>query len=176
MPEFPLEPAAAESAQPDAGSAGPPPGADPEDRPAAAGSREKSALRWTLPTCLLAWLVPGTGHLLVGRWGRALLFGPLIGTLFLAGLALDGKVYRPVEGDPLSYLAALGASGVGSLYIVVHALELGEGDAAAPYHEYGNTFTLVAGLLNLLVILDAFDLAVLRARTALPAAARPASP
>ena len=92
------------------------------------------------------------------------------------GLALDGKVYRPVEGDPLSYLAALGASGVGSLYIVVHALELGEGDVAAPYHEYGNTFTLVAGLLNLLVILDAFDFAVLRARAAPPWAAKPDSP
>lgn len=173
MPEFPLEP---DAAQPDEESAGPPPGADPEDRPDAAGTTESSALRWTLPTCVLAWLVPGTGHLLMGRWGRALLFGPLIGTLFLAGLALDGKVYRPVEGDPLSYLAALGASGVGSLYIVVHALELGEGDVAAPYHEYGNTFTLVAGLLNLLVILDAFDLAVLRARAAPPWAAKPGSP
>lgn len=173
MPEFPLEP---DAAQPDEGSASPPPGADPEDRPDAVGTTENSVLRWTLPTCVLAWLVPGTGHLLMGRWGRALLFGPLIGTLFLAGLALDGKVYRPVEGDPLSYLAALGASGVGSLYIVVHALELGEGDVAAPHHEYGNTFTLVAGLLNLLVILDAFDFAVLRARAAPPWAAKPDSP
>lgn len=123
-----------------------------------------SALRWTLPACLLAWLLPGCGHLLVGRRGRALLFGLLIATLFLGGLALDGKVYRPVDGDPLSYLAAFGASGVGSLYVVAHVLDLGEGDVSAPYHEYGNTFTLVAGLLNLLVILDAFDFAVLRAR------------
>jgi len=115
--------------------------------------------------CLLAWLVPGGGHLLVGRRGRALLFGLLIAALFFGGLALDGKVYRPVSGDPLSYLAAFGASGVGSLYIVVHVFELGEGDVSAPYREYGNTFTLVAGLLNLLVILDAFDFAVLRARS-----------
>jgi len=124
------------------------------------------SLRWTVPTCLLAWLVPGCGHLLVGRRGRGLVFGVLIAGLFFGGLALGGRVYRPIEGDPLSYLAAFGASGVGSLYMGVHAFGLGEGDVSAPYHEYGNTFTLVAGLLNLLVILDAFDFAVLRARAA----------
>ena len=104
-------------------------------------TRRGAALRWTLPTCVLAWLVPGCGHLLVGRWARALVFGILIAALFFGGLALDGKVYRPVAGDPLSYLAALGASGVGSLYMAAHAFELGDGDVAAPYHEYGNTFT-----------------------------------
>ena len=164
MTEFPQEPEAPESAQPDAATAGPREGAEPEVTLHGSGSADHSTLRWALPACALAWFVPGSGHLLLGRPGRALLFGPLIVALFLGGLALDGKVYRPVAGDPLSYLAALGASGVGGLYVVVHALEFGEGDVSAPFHEYGNTFTLVAGLLNLLVILDAFDFAVLRAR------------
>lgn len=124
------------------------------------------ALRWTLPACVLAWIIPGAGHLMVGRRQRALGFGALIIALFVGGLALDGKVYRPVEGDSLSYLAAFGASGVGGLYAAAYVLDLGDGDLSAPYHEYGNTFTLVAGLLNLLVILDAFDFAVLRARAA----------
>jgi hypothetical protein len=121
-------------------------------------------LRWTIPTCIAAWLAPGAGHLLVGQRGRGALFFVLIVSLFFGGLALDGKVYRPEADDPLSYLAAFGASGVGGLYIVAHWLGIGAGDLLAPLYEYGNTFTLLAGLLNLLVVLDAYDFAALRAR------------
>lgn len=175
MKESPLEPDAAASSPPAAVTATSEQGVESIECVPAAGTARRSSLRWTLPACLLAWLVPGSGHLLVGRPGRALLFGPLIVALFLGGLALDGKVYRPVAGDSLSYVAALGASGVGGIYIAAHALGLGEGGLSAPYHEYGSTFTLVAGLLNLLVILDAFDCAVLRAEASLPEAERPGS-
>jgi hypothetical protein len=114
--------------------------------------------------CTLAWLVPGAGHVLVGQWRRALLFGTLVTALFLGGIVLEGKVYRIVEDEPLSYLAALGASGVGGYYMAVHRLGYGEGDIRAPRHEYGNAFTLLAGLLNLLIVLDAFDWAMMRAQ------------
>ncbi len=164
MSEFSTEPGEAGPNQLEGRSADATRGADLGELRRAPDPAGGSTLRWTLPACLLAWLLPGCGHLLVGRRGRALVFGLLIATLFFGGLALDGKVYRPIEGDPLSYLAAFGASGAGGLYVAAHVLDLGEGDVSAPYHEYGNTFTLVAGLLNLLVILDAFDSAVLRAR------------
>ena len=169
MTEFPLEDEAAGSALPESAIVDP-------GRLEAEGARDdkrRSMLLWPLAACVLAWLVPGAGHLLVGQRRRALLFGLLIATLFFGGLALDGAVYRPVAGDPLSYLAALGASGVGSLYMAVHAFGLGAGEVSAPYHEYGNTFTLVAGLLNLLVVLDAFDFAVLRVRRVRSEAAAP---
>jgi hypothetical protein len=113
--------------------------------------------------CVVAWLIPGAGHLLVGQWRRSLLFGVLITSLFVGGIALDGKVYSIVEGEPLSYLAALGAAGVGGYYVAAHRLGYGDGDIRAPRHEYGNAFTLLAGLLNLLVVLDAFDWVMLRA-------------
>lgn len=109
--------------------------------------------------CVLAWAFPGAGHVALGRVARGALFAAVILGLFLGGLALDGKVYRPVVGQPLSYLAALGGVGVGLPYVVVHWLELGEGDLGSSGYEYGTTFTLIAGLLNLLVVLDAYDVA-----------------
>ena len=75
------------------------------------------------------------------------------------GIGLHGKVYRPEEGEPLTYLAAVGAAGVGLPYVAAHALGMGFGDIRTQGYEYGNTFTLVAGLLNLLIVLDAYDVA-----------------
>lgn len=112
-----------------------------------------------LVTCVLAWAVPGLGHVSVGRVGRGVAFAVVILALFLGGLALDGKVYRPESGLPLTYLAAVGAAGVGLPYVIVHAGGYGAGDLYSETYDYGNTFTLVAGLLNLLVVFDAYDVA-----------------
>lgn len=113
-----------------------------------------------LPGCVLAWAVPGLGHVVLGRAIRGLLFAVVILSLFIAGIALDGKVYEPVEGEPLSVLAAIGAAGAGIPYFLAHLGGFAGGNLESPYHDYGNTFTLVAGLLNLLVVLDAYDVAV----------------
>ena len=112
-----------------------------------------------LVTCVLAWAVPGLGHIAAGRIGRGLIFGFIVVALFIGGIGLHGKVYRPEEGQPLSYLAAVGAAGVGLPYVVAHAIGAGFGDIRTQSYEYGNTFTLVAGLLNLLIVLDAYDVA-----------------
>jgi hypothetical protein len=41
---------------------------------------------------LAAWLVPGAGHLTLGRYGRALLFFLVITGSFILGLALNGRL------------------------------------------------------------------------------------
>ncbi len=110
--------------------------------------------------CVLAWAVPGAGHVVFGRWRRGLLFVSLVLVLLVGGIALEGKVYKPVPGEPLTYLAALGAAGVGLPFAAAHALGWADGNLEGAYFEYGNTFTLVAGLLNLLAVLDAFDVAI----------------
>ncbi len=112
-----------------------------------------------LAVCVLGWAVPGLGHIAAGRIGRGLVFGLVVLSLFAGGIALHGKVYRPEQGEPLTYLAAVGAAGVGLPYVVAHAMGLGFGDIRSQSFEYGNTFTLVAGLLNLLIVLDAYDVA-----------------
>lgn len=109
--------------------------------------------------CAMAWALPGSGHAVLGRIGRGVLFGVIVLGLFIGGISLGGKVYRPRAGDPLSYVAAVGAAGVGVPYVVAQRAGLGVGDVRSATYEYGTTFTLVAGLLNLLIVLDAFDVA-----------------
>ena len=119
-----------------------------------------------------AWLVPGAGHFLLGRFGRGVLFLVLIGGSFVLGLSLHGRLYAPVA-DPLtlfhydliSVLWSFAQLGTGLCYILGHALGFGAAyRPGAPTYEYGNTFMFLAGLLNYLVIHDAFDIAAGRKR------------
>jgi hypothetical protein len=109
--------------------------------------------------CLLAWLIPGLGHAWLGDRARAAIFALVLLGMFFGGIALEGLVYRPGDGDVLTLLASVGGAGIGGPYAIAWLQGWGAGNFEAPYFEYGNTFTLVAGLLNLLVVLDAFDLA-----------------
>lgn len=108
--------------------------------------------------CAAAWLVPGLGHLWLGR-RKGLLFLAVLPAMFAFGLFLHGRIF-PVEwSQPLVALAALADIGVGAPYFVARALDYGAGDVIAVTYEYGNTFLIVSGLLNTLVVIDAFDIA-----------------
>ncbi len=88
-----------------------------------------------------------------------LVFLVLILAMFFLGLFMDGKLYHIEQGQPLSYLATLGSLGMGPFYIILEVAGYGQGDIYSLTHEYGNTFILVASLLNVLVILNAYDIA-----------------
>ncbi|HMF55132.1 MAG TPA: DUF6677 family protein [Pyrinomonadaceae bacterium] len=121
---------------------------------------------------IVAWLVPGGGHILVGRWGRGLLLGGTVGLMFLIGLRLGGHLFGFAGQEGTNALLqippAIANMGSGLLYLICWLLNRGFGEgadlASSPTFEYGNTFLLVAGLLNYLVMLDAFDLAAGRKR------------
>ena len=70
--------------------------------------------------------------------------------------------------DLITVLWFFAEIGSGLCYIVGNALGLGAipipEAAASPTFEYGNTFMFLAGLLNYLVIHDAFDIAAGRKR------------
>ncbi len=108
---------------------------------------------------IAAWLVPGAGHALLGRRSRGLLFFCLIIASFVIGLLLQGQLYRPTPGQPLATLAGLACMAIGIPYWLA-SVGLGYvGDWSAPGFEYGKAFILTAGLMNILVILDAWDIA-----------------
>lgn len=109
--------------------------------------------------CVAAWAVPGAGHLLLGRVGTGLVFLVTLPLMFAAGLWLDGQIFSFDLSQPLVALEACADLGIGLLYIGTAALGLGGGRVVEVTYEYGNTFLLVAGLLNMLVVLDAFDIA-----------------
>lgn len=108
---------------------------------------------------VLAWFVPGAGHLYLRRPVRAVSFFALVLASLLVGCALQGKLYMVVPDQPLSRLATLACMGMGAPYFVARFVLRYAGDVLAPGFEYGSAFILTAGLMNLLLVLDALDIA-----------------
>ena len=113
-----------------------------------------------IPACLSGWIIPGLGHFIIGCRTRAIMFFGVVMMLFAVGLYLDGELFAVGSGDILSKLAGLAEIGVGLPYFVVDMLELGKGNVTSVTYEYGYTFLIVAGLMNMLIVLDVFDIAV----------------
>jgi hypothetical protein len=108
--------------------------------------------------CAAAWLIPGAGHLWLGRRQKGIVFLVAIPLMFLIGLWLDGTIFPFQFAEPLAGLAAIAEFGTGLPWILARAMDAGAGTVTAATWEYGNTFMIVAGLLNTLTVLDAFDI------------------
>ncbi|HTF45329.1 MAG TPA: DUF6677 family protein [Terriglobales bacterium] len=108
----------------------------------------------------LGWLIPGAGHLMQKRWIRGGLLLVSIGAMFVLGLMMNGRIYKPNGGDILDILGFVGDLGAGGLYIVARAMELGGGPAARATADYGKVFIIVAGLLNFISVADAYHIAI----------------
>ena len=106
----------------------------------------------------IAFAIPGAGHFYLGYRQRAAAFFSIVVFMFIIGAAIDGRLYTAQPGSLLSILATLGSMGGGGLYLVGRLLGT-RGDLNSPTFEYGTAFMLTAGLMNLLLVLDAFDLA-----------------
>ena len=109
--------------------------------------------------CALAWAVPGGGHLWLGRRQKGITFLVTLPLMFACGLWLEGRLFPFELTQPLVALAAFADIGIGLPYLVAKTLGLGDGRVVAITYEYGNSFLIVAGLLNMLVVLDAYDIA-----------------
>ena len=110
--------------------------------------------------CLAAWAIPGAGHLWLGRRSKGLIFLLALPLMFAIGLAIHGRLFPFELSEPMVGLAAFADLGVGIPYFLASALGAGRGDVLAVTYEYGNAFLIAAGLLNLLVVIDAYDVAL----------------
>jgi hypothetical protein len=108
----------------------------------------------------VGWLIPGAGHMIQKRWIRGLLLFVSIVTLFLLGLAMQGRIYHANSGDILDILGFIGDVGAGALYIVTLANDWGQGTIAFATADYGTKFMIVAGLLNFIAVADAYHIAI----------------
>jgi Family of unknown function (DUF6677) len=122
---------------------------------------------------IVAWLVPGAGHLLLRKFGRGILFLVVIAGAFALGLALHGRLFWPAVAEPpsslhfdlITVLWFFAQIGSGLCYLGSYLLGIGVVPRwEAPTFEYGNAFMFLAGLLNYLVIHDAYDIAAGRKR------------
>lgn len=125
----------------------------------------------TIIACVLAYLIPGLGHIYLTRWQRGLAFFASIYGMFLLGIIMKGHLYGldiNFATEKLSILLAFANAGTGLVYWVLHLLHsvsnisigFGLPQAEVPTYEYANTFLWTAGLLNYLVAMDAYDIAV----------------
>jgi len=115
----------------------------------------------TATAMILALAFPGAGHLFLGRRVRAIGFFCIVVTMFAIGLGIGGGLYTVAmsRGALLRVLASYASMGSGLLYVTARALgPLGQ--VASSTYEYGSTFTLTAGLMNLLLVLDCYDISI----------------
>lgn len=112
---------------------------------------------------IVAWLLPGFGHLLQKRWKRGLIIAVTIWTMFIVAV-LSGGAYYPgfdFKDGTLLYLlnifARLG-NGLGAVISFLLMSSPPPNVAAWATFEYGGRFLEVAGLLNYLAVLDALDI------------------
>jgi hypothetical protein len=108
----------------------------------------------------IGWLIPGAGHMIQRRWIRGALLFISIASLFLLGLAMQGRIYKANGGDILDILGFIGNVGAGAFYIVTLAQDWGQGAIAFATADYGTKFMIVAGLLNFIAVADAYHIAI----------------
>ncbi len=107
----------------------------------------------------LGWIVPGGGHFAQRRWARGAILAVCVFAMFLLGLAMRGKLYQFNSSDIVDiagWIADLGAAG---LYYAARFLGYDVPEPSSAVGDYGTKFLLTAGLLNVLVMIDAYDVA-----------------
>ena len=114
---------------------------------------------------LATWVVPGSGYWLIGQRGRALTVGITIIILFILGMLIGGvrvvDVPNGVLSNPVNAVSQkpwfVGQILAGPITLI--ASSIGHDDSYFASHsrvnEIGTLYTAVAGMLNLLAIIDA---------------------
>jgi len=133
------------------------PGAPPPQSQATPAAQPLPAAQLVMAVAL-AWLVPGLGHVYLKRAVRGVIFFVLVVVALGIGCSLSGNLYRPIPGQWLTRLATFAEIGTGVPYFVLRYVFRYEGQQEAPGFEYGTAFLLTAGLMNLLLVLDAWDI------------------
>jgi hypothetical protein len=135
-----------------------------------------------LPAVALAWIVPGGGHFLLKRRGRAMLLMAPVLLMFLFGLFMRGSMFSPQFGDLFGLFFGkffgsvpqntdlltalincggfLGDLASGFLYLVTSMLGYNQPDVAGAVYDYGTKFLVSAGLLNVLAMVDVYEIAI----------------
>lgn len=128
---------------------------------ASAARQNQSALSGSLVVlCLAAWAIPGAGHLWFGRRFKGFTFLVALPLMFAIGLMIQGRLFPFELSEPMVVLAAFADLAIGVPYFIAPLFGLGGGNVLAVTYEYGNAFIIAAGLLNLLVVIDAYDIAL----------------
>ena len=110
--------------------------------------------------CFAAWLVPGLGHFLQGRrWRGLVLFLAIVG-MFVFGLAMQGQFFATGSGTYLHTLGYFAELSTGLPMPAATFFGYGGGDTFFVCSDYGTAFLISAGMLNILTVLNTYDIAL----------------
>jgi hypothetical protein len=107
---------------------------------------------------IAGWMFPGLGHLLLRNWSKAIVYFLCVGGLACAGLAMRGGVFDSGAQDLFDRLGFLADLGAGGFYFLAHQIQTAGPDVAHATGDYGTRLFATAGMLNLLTVLEAYDL------------------
>ncbi len=126
----------------------------------AVSAKARPKLSTLVRVCAAAWVVPGLGHLLLGRKWRALILFAAIVAMFLMGIAMRGEFFSTSSGSYLQTLGYFGELCVGVAMPAARFFGYAGGDPLFVSADYGTAYLVAAGMLNVLAILDAYDVAM----------------
>ncbi len=119
--------------------------------------------QWLTPV-LAGWLIPGGGHFYLKRHNHGALLLFAVGGMFLFGLMMRGRMFAPESGDlfttVVNYGGYIGDLATGLLYFVTTRLGYSQPVMASPVADYGTKFLVCAGLLNILAMVDVYEIAI----------------
>jgi len=121
---------------------------------------EQAGFAITLAACVSGAFIPGLGHAVLRKWDRAIVFFASIAIMMAIGIRLEGRLFSPDFDNLFSALKFLADAGLGLLYWIPWLRGMGAGNPTAYTNDYANVFIYVAGLLNMLVVVDVFDIAM----------------
>jgi hypothetical protein len=110
--------------------------------------------------CVAAWLIPGLGHLLLGKKWRALILFTSIGAMFFLGLAMQGQFFSTSSPSYLQTLGYFGELCAGLMMPGAKFFGYSGGDPFFVSSDYGTAYLVAAGMLNVLCVLDCYDIAM----------------
>jgi len=123
----------------------------------------KTPFRVWAPIVAIGWLIPGGGHFLQKRALRGALLLFSVAAMFFFGLAMRGPLFQPQKGDLLTMIIYCGGYIApifsGAIYGLASAFGYNQPDVAGHVHDYGTKFLVAAGLLNILAMVDAYEIA-----------------
>jgi hypothetical protein len=113
---------------------------------------------------LAGWLVPGLGHLLLGRWKKALAYLVAVTMLAVAGLLMRGNVFNSHGADAFDMLGYFADLGNGIYYFMAHSINAAGPDVSRAAGDYGTRLFATSGVLNMLCVLEGIQISLSQKR------------
>jgi hypothetical protein len=111
-----------------------------------------------ISAAVAGWAIPGLGHALLRQWGKAAVYFLCVGGLACAGLVMRGGVFGGNPSDLFDRLGFFADLGTGGFYFLAHTIQSAGPDIAHASGDYGTRMFATAGMLNLLTVLEAYEI------------------